>query len=289
MTHRSVKSIVHAHKVNMGGHLINRPLSMSNVDQDMNPFLLIDHLNEELQGGRRQHELGVGPHPHRGFSPVTLIFKGDIQHRDSLGNNTIVRAGGTQWLYAGKGIVHSERPSEDLAINGGENELIQLWINVPAQYKMDPPYYQPLSAQNTPKIRLEKASISVISGDYKGVTGPIKPHSPQMILRIEAEAGAELSIPSPQHFNTLIYLLEGEIETDHQYVQGLEMVLFNHDAQDLKISVHKKTRFIILSGEPINEELVSNGPFVMNTQEEILEAFRDAKSGKMGVLREVFH
>ena len=289
MTYRTVQSVVGAHKVNMAGHLINRPLSMSGIERYTDPFLLIDHINEPLKGGKRQRELGVGPHPHRGFSPVTLIFKGDVQHRDSLGNDAIVQAGGTQWMYAGRGVVHSERPSEELAKRGGENELIQLWINAPARHKMDQPYYLPLSAEDTPKVSLDRASISVVAGDYEGVTGPIKPHSPQTILRVEAEAGAELTIPLPQHFNALIYLLDGEIETDHQRAQGLEMVLFNHDAQELKITVHEEARFIVLSGEPLGENVVSDGPFVMNTQDEILEAFRDARSGRMGVLRERFH
>ena len=164
MKYRSVKRIVTARQTTLGGHLMYRSLPHTMIAQ-IDPFLVIDHINSPLKGGQRQYEAGVGPHPHRGFSPVTFVFKGNIEHRDSLGNQTTIGAGGTQWIHAGHGILHSERPSKELAMNGGDNELIQVWINTPARHKMDKmeaPYYKPLSEQQTPKIIGEKSSIAVV-------------------------------------------------------------------------------------------------------------------------------
>jgi len=125
MNSRTIRRIIKAEPVNMGGHLLDQPLPARGVDM-IDPFLLIHHWDHPLAGGQRPQEVGVGPHPHRGFSPVTFVFKGSVQHRDSLGNNAIVQAGGTQWMHAGRGITHSERPSADLAKNGGENEFIYI-------------------------------------------------------------------------------------------------------------------------------------------------------------------
>ena len=164
------------------------------------------------------------------------------------------------------GILHSERPSKELAMNGGDNELIQVWINTPARSKMEVPYYKSLSEQQTPKIIEEKSSIAVVTGDYKGIIGSIYTYSPQTILRVDAEVGAQLSIPLPHHFNTFVYLLDGEIETDHQHAQGKDMIYFNNDESTVLLKVNQTSRFIVLSGEPIAEPIVSFGPFVMNTQ-----------------------
>tara|TARA_B100000683_G_C12424062_1_gene528986 strand:+ start:399 stop:1208 length:810 start_codon:yes stop_codon:yes gene_type:complete len=265
----------------MGGHVMYKSLPHKKIAR-IDPFLLIDHINSPLKGGQKPYEVGVGPHPHRGFSPVTLVFKGNVEHRDSLGNRVIIDAGGTQWIHAGHGILHSERPSRELAMNGGENELIQIWINTPAQYKMENPYYKPLSEQQTPKIIGENSTLSVVAGHYEGITGPIQTYSPQTILRGEAEAGVRLVIPLPRNFNTLVYLLDGEIETDHKRAQGKDMIYFNNDEEALLLKVNRKSRFIVLSGEPIAEPIVSLGPFVMNTQTEIMQALKDSKAGKMG-------
>ncbi|MEX0273917.1 MAG: pirin family protein [Flavobacteriaceae bacterium] len=285
--YRTIRRIVPAQRVNMGGHLLDQPLPMQGLDQ-IDPFLLIHHWDHPLKGGKRQNEVGVGPHPHRGFSPVTFVFKGSVQHRDSLGNNATVAAGGTQWMHAGRGITHSERPSRELAENGGDNEFIQFWVNTPAKYKMEVPHYLPLTDAETPKIERDGARIAVVAGTFDGVTGPAKTYSPQTLLRAEAIAGSEFQLALPQDFNTLIYVLDGTLGIDGKTIADKDMAWFHNDAGTILVKAERDTRFIVLSGEPIDEEVSTYGPFVMNTQTELLEALRDAQMGKMGVLIEEF-
>ncbi|MDA7501829.1 pirin family protein [Chitinophagales bacterium] len=287
MKKRSVKRILPAQLVNMGGHLLDQPLPVQDVDT-IDPFLLIHHWNHPLKGGQTQQEVGVGPHPHRGFSPVTFVFKGNVQHRDSLGNDAIVEEGGTQWMHAGQGITHSERPSKELAETGGENEFIQFWVNTPAKHKMELPYYLPLSEAQTPVVSGANYELSVVAGDYEGVVGPAKTYSPQTLLRGTASKGAVFSIHLPQHFNSLIYLLDGRMDVAGKKAFEKDMVWFENDGEEIDIQITEDARFIVLSGEPINEKLSSYGPFVMNSQTEIMEAVRDAQMGKMGLLIEEF-
>jgi redox-sensitive bicupin YhaK (pirin superfamily) len=285
--YRTVKQIIPAQRINMGGHLLDQPLPVQGIDQ-IDPFLLIHHWDHPLKGGQSQKDIGVGPHPHRGFSPVTFVFKGDLQHRDSLGNDAIVSEGGTQWMHAGLGITHSERPSQQMAEHGGENEFIQFWVNTPSKFKMETPYYLPLSDEDTPKIKEDLYTIAVVAGDFMGTKGPAKTYSPQTLLRVEAQAKAEISLDIPTNFNTVIYILNGELEVDGKTSKTKDMVWFNNDEGPIKVSIKTETRFIVLSGEPIDEEVTSYGPFVMNTQSEVMEALRDAQMGKMGVLIEEF-
>jgi len=286
--HRTIHKIIPAQLINMGGNLLDQALPFQGVEQ-IDPFLLIHHWNHPLQGGLRPQEAGVGPHPHRGFSPVTFIFQGDIQHRDSLGNNVIVSEGGTQWMHAGKGITHSERPSKSLAEKGGEHEFIQFWVNTPAKFKMEPAYYLPISKKDTPTIKKDKAEILVVTGEFENVKGPAKTYSPQTHLRANAEAGATLSLNLPTSFNTILYLLNGALTVDEKSIIAKNLIWFNNDHENIEIEVTKESRFIILSGQPINEEVVSHGPFVMNSQIEIMQAMRDSQMGKMGILIEEFN
>ncbi|MEM7161196.1 MAG: pirin family protein [Bacteroidota bacterium] len=287
MKKKSVRALLPAQKVNMGGHLLDQPLPFGELDQ-IDPFLLIHHWNSPLKGGNKQSEVGVGPHPHRGFSPVTFVFQGSVHHRDSLGNDAVVEAGGTQWMHAGRGITHSERPGADLAENGGENEFIQFWVNTPSTYKMEQPYYLPLSDEETPKLNFDKAEIGVVAGEFKGVKGPAKTYSPQILLRGFAQAGSSLSLPIPESYNVLVYVLNGALESDGQKAGSKDMIWYKRMEGDIQLEILEDTRFIVLSGEPIEEEVTSYGPFVMNTQTEVLEALRDAQVGKMGVLIEEF-
>jgi len=286
---RKVKKIIPSSKVNMGGIILDQPLPNKSTDQ-IDPFLLIHHWNDVLPGEQKQNEAGVGPHPHRGFSPVTFIFKGGVHHRDSRGNNSIVYAGGTQWMNAGMGIVHSERPYKELAEKGGEFEIIQFWVNNPAKFKMKQPSYQPLSKEETPVYITEdgKAKVFVVAGSYKNIEGKISANSPLITLRLELEENGKLDFSIPKEYNTLIYLLDGGLTVkDSEQAKAKDLIWFDNDGEtEIKISATRKTRAILLAGEPINEKVASYGPFVMNTQTEILEAMRDAQMGKMGVLIE---
>ena len=287
MSTRTVKQIIPAQRINMGGHLLDQPLPFRSVDH-IDPFLLIHHWDKPIKAGGNQKELGVGPHPHRGFSPVTFIFKGSVRHQDSIGNNMVVSDGGTQWMHAGNGIIHSERPGIDLVLNGGEQEFIQFWVNTPAKYKMEAPYYLPLSAEQTPKIKLENTCIGVVAGSFMGVLGPAKTYSPQTLLRIDATSACSIELPLPKHYNTLLYLLKGSLSVDDEKVPPKTMIWYKNDGDLLNINISEASQFIILSGEPIGEPMVSYGPFVMNDNEELQQAVSDFQDGKMGELVETF-
>jgi len=232
MKQKTVKQIIPSQKVNMGGHILEQPLPNNFMNQ-LDPFLLIHHAEWELKGNQQQQEVGIGEHPHRGFSPVTFVFQGDIRHQDSFGNDTVVKAGGTQWMHAGKGIIHSERPSAELAQQGGMQEIIQFWVNTPAKFKMEKPYYLPLSEEETPTIEEENYKIQIVAGEYKGIKGPAKTFSPMLLLRgeINADGTAEFEIPS--HFNTLMYLLDGELEVNGKSAQSKDLIWFNNDGEIL--------------------------------------------------------
>ncbi len=287
MKTRSIRRIIASQKVNMGGHIIEQPLPNKFMDQ-LDPFLLVHHAEWELKGNQRQQEVGIGGHPHRGFSPVTFVFQGDVRHQDSFGNDMVVKAGGTQWMHAGKGITHSERPSKELAAKGGMQEIIQFWVNTPAKYKMEKPYYLPLEAKDSPTIKAEGYHMQVVAGEYQGLKGPAKTFSPMLLLRGEIEANATLEVEIPTHYNTLMYLLDGKLRVNENTANKKDLLWFNNDGETIQISANETTRFILLAGEPIGEEVTSYGPFVMNTQTEIMEALRDAQMGKMGVLIENF-
>ena len=284
---RSVKTIVRAQRVNMGGHLLDQPLPIHGIDA-IDPFLLIHHWDEPLMPGGKQSELGVGPHPHRGFSPVTFIFKGSVRHQDSLGNTAVISSGGTQWMHAGNGIIHSERPGIKLVKQGGDQEFIQFWVNTPAKYKMAAPYYLPISADDTPKIKKENAEISIVAGKFESKIGPAKTYSPQTLLRVEAKLGAKLQLPIPNTYNTLLYVLNGSLVIDGQKVKTKDMVWFENNGEYIDLETTESTRFIVLSGEPIGEPVASYGPFVMNSQEELQQAVNDFHNGNMGTLKETF-
>jgi hypothetical protein len=290
MKTRSIHKIIPARKVNMGGIYLDQPLPATGIDQ-VDPFILLHHWNKKMDGGESQKDHGVGPHPHRGFSPVTLIFKGGVHHQDSRGNNSVITEGGTQWMNSGMGIVHSERPTKELSEKGGVFEIIQFWVNAPAKNKMDPPSYQPLLKEETPRFMSEdkKTDIAVVAGEINGIKGPIETNSPLIVLRLTIEKGGTSTIPLPEHFNALLYQLDGVLLVNGDAeTTSKDMIWFKNDGNNISIEGRENTRAIILAGEPIKEEITTYGPFVMNTQTEIMEAMRDYQMGKMGVLIEEF-
>ena len=286
--YRSIKKTVKAQKVNMGGHILDQAIPLEEIDQ-IDPFLLLHHAVFEYQINGNPENLGIGPHPHRGFSPVTFIFRGDVHHRDSLGNSSVVAAGGTQWMNAGSGIIHSERPSIKIAKEGGVQEIIQLWINNPASLKMSKPGYQPISVNEIPEIISDddKMSIKIVAGKFNNVSGPVTPMSPLVALRIDAESGGEYEFPVPSDFNLFIYQLDGRLLINEQSeANAKDLSWFDNNGDMIKVSALEKTRFILMAGEPLNEPVASQGPFVMNNRAEILTAMNDYQLGKMGSLIE---
>lgn len=284
---RTVQQIFAAHKVTMGGIHLLQALPSQYINH-IDPFLLIHHGSLPVGNHKKQQDTGVGPHPHRGFSPVTFVFKGEVQHQDSLGNNAVVGAGGTQWMHAGSGIVHSERPSKAMVERGGENEIIQFWVNSPARFKMQPPSYLAISAEQTPTIQREKHQIQVVAGSYESIEGPAKTYSPQLLLRVEAEAGATIPLEIPDNYNALVYLLNGQLESQEKSANAGDLIWFKNNGRQIYLTVKEDSRFILLSGQPIGEAVAKYGPFVMNKADELQQAIADFQDGKMGQLNEQF-
>ncbi len=288
MKTRTVSHLLYAQQVDMGGMPIRQPLPTQNVQQ-VDPFLLLHHANIKAPVYVEPDNAGVGPHPHRGFSPVTFIFQGGVHHRDSRGNDSVVYAGGAQWMHAGMGVIHSERPPHDIHTIGGRQEIIQLWINTPAKHKMDPPTYFPLQAGDVPSTQSEDGlvTIHVFAGEVLGVKGKIPTLSPVNAATLVAKKSGKFSISLSANHNVLMYLLDGKITLDgYGVVDGLNALVFKQDGEGISFEAVEDTRVLLLSGEPLNESVVSHGPFVMNTQTQIMEAMRDYKMGKMGVLIE---
>ena len=288
MKYRNIKETLYGRQFNMGGMPIRQPIPSAGIQQ-VDPFILLHHAEVKVPTHTVVDKAGVGPHPHRGFSPVTLIFKGGVHHRDSRGNDNVIYAGGTQWMNAGMGIVHSERPPADIFDKGGVQEIIQLWINTPAKNKMDQPSYFPLTAEETPSYKSddELVSIKVVAGEFEDLKGPIPSFSPINAYTAEFGKGGNYIFKIPASHNLFIYLLDGKLKiNDEAEIEGKNAVVFENDGDGFKAEALENTRFFIGSGEPLNEPVASHGPFVMNNQTEILQAFRDYQMGKMGILIE---
>lgn len=285
---RSVSALLYAHPYDMGGLPIRQPFPTERVEQ-IDPFILLHHASVKVPVHTEPDHAGVGPHPHRGFSPVTFIFKGGVHHRDSRGNDSVIYEGGAQWMNAGMGIIHSERPPHDIHEIGGRQEIIQLWINTPSQHKMDQPQYYPLTAADTPKYvsNDQKVTLNLQSGELFGLKGPIPALSELNAATLELKKGGKISIPVPAEHNAFIYLLDGKLTVEtFGLVEGLHAVVFNNDGDDITLEALEDTRVLLMTGKPLGEKVVAHGPFVMNSETQILEAMRDFQMGKMGMLIE---
>jgi len=272
----------------MGGFPVRQPFPSGKTEQ-IDPFLLLHHADVKVPEHKPVDKSGVGPHPHRGFSPVTFIFKGGVHHRDSRGNDNTIYAGGTQWMHAGMGIIHSERPPHDIFEIGGRQEIIQLWVNSPAAHKMDQPHYYPLTAEETPTITSKDglATIHVIAGELDALRGKIPTLSTVNTFTTEFKKDGKYYFSIPEDHNAFIYLLDGKVNVNNEHVvDGKYAAVFNNDGEGFEIEALEDTRFFIGSGEPLNEKVASHGPFVMNNETELLQALRDYQVGKMGILIE---
>lgn len=284
---RSVSDLLFAQMVDMGGMPIRQPFPTSRVDH-IDPFLLLHHFDGEVPTNIEPDHAGVGPHPHRGFSPVTFIFKGGVHHRDSRGNDSTIYEG-VQWMNAGMGIIHSERPPHDIHERGGRQEIIQLWVNTPAAHKMDQPAYYPLHMEEIATVKEDdgKVDVHVVAGELLGTKGSIPTLSAVNAAMINAKKNGKIFIPIPQNHNVIVYLLDGKLSIDdYGLTEKLNLVNFKNDGEGIGFEAIEDTRVLLVSGEPLNEKVAKHGPFVMNNETQILEAMRDYQMGKMGILIE---
>ncbi len=284
MKYRSVAHITQAEHLSMGKTEVKQPLPTVRVEQ-VDPFLLLHHFGPTtVEPGA--DPLDVGPHPHRGFEPVTFLYSGGIRHKDSRGNEGLLRSGDVQWMTAGMGIIHSERASREFMETGGVMEGIQLWVNLPQKHKMAQPAYQDIKAEQIPPITEDggKVSLRLAAGQYKGQQGPARTFTPILALQAELRPEGYTEIEIPENFNALIYILHGEIQLNENFsYEGETMLQFKNDGAGFSLRARKDTQALILAGEPIGEPVAQWGPYVMNTQSEIMQAMRDYQMGKMGV------
>ena len=287
---RILKSIEHkvgSPLVNMGPIRLRQPIPTQGIEQ-VDPFLLLHHYGPYAIS-EFNNPFDLGPHPHRGFEPITLLFKGEQLHRDSLGNEMLVKAGDVQWTTAGRGVIHAEGPSKESVQRGGELEGIQLWLNLPAKDKMIPPAYQHIKSEDIPVVVNEDSSVElkVIAGTQSEEHGPIKTQTAVNVFTVKAKPEGEMMVEIPKSHSSLMYLLDGEVLINDEVnlkKGATQMVTFQQDGNAIQFKASKESTLLILSGEPIGEKVTSWGPYVMNTQTEIMEALRDYQQGKMGYL-----
>jgi redox-sensitive bicupin YhaK (pirin superfamily) len=281
-TPRSVSLVATSQKAEPApGLIVDRPLPGPEVDY-VSPFLMIDHFGPTVvaPGGNG----GLNPHPHRGFETVTLLFDGAMEHQDSQGNHGVLRAGDVQWMTAARGIVHAEYHEREFAQRGGTLHGIQLWVNLRARDKMNRPAYQDIPSHRIPEVGLDAGAARIIAGDFQGVRGPAQTHTPMLVMQIRLVAGGIVEVPVPAAWNALAYVISGRVQSSDVVLRERQMAVFGDGASVIELNTAADTEVLVLAGEPIDEPVVSWGPFVMNTTEQIIQARKDYASGRMGTL-----
>lgn len=277
------------HYVGDGFRVINYIPSGFRLDMArLNPFIMMDY-NAPFYFPPTDQPRGVSVHPHRGFETVTLAYKGKVSHHDSSGGGGTIGKGDVQWMTAASGVLHKEYHEKEWSAQGGIFHMVQLWVNLPAKYKMSPPKYQSILNSSIPKVNLpdNAGMVEVIAGNFNGVSGVASTFSPINMLNIKLNKGGNVNLSFPSHYNTVLLIVEGhatinqteEAPTDH-------LVLMANDGENFNITASEDSIVLILSGEPIMEPIAAHGPFVMNTRQEIVQAFEDFYNGKFGYLEE---
>lgn len=251
----------------------------------LSPFLLLDY-NAPYYFKPSETRLGVGAHPHRGFETVTIAYDGKVEHHDNKGNHGIIGPGDVQWMTAASGIMHKEYHETEFSKNGGSFHMVQLWVNLPKDKKMIEPKYQPLLKEEMGVLKLDndKGEISIIAGEVNGVKGPANTFTNINLYNINLKNYGNTTLSEPKNFNTAILILKGEAKVNEDKIckEGDFIIFDNVEGEILLESLTKESLFLLLSGEPINEPVVSHGPFVMNTLGEILDAYEDFRNNKFG-------
>lgn len=282
MKYSTVKKYTSIQHMDVGPFKVKQPLP-SNELEGLSPFILLHH------GGPQTHAPGaiesrLSPHPHRGFEPVTFLFSGKIHHKDSEGNEGFLQSGDVQWMTAGRGIIHSEGPSAEFAREGGDMELIQLWVNLPRDHKMTAPKYQDIRKETMPQILDNGFDIRLVAGTYKDQKGPADTFTSINAMMIHFKNNGQTAIEIPKGWNAMIYLLDGKVECNGQVLETYNLGVVEQDGDAIQLKALSDGKLLFVAGQPINEPIASYGPFVMNYPGEIKQAILDYQTGKMGVL-----
>ncbi len=281
MTTRTISQITEATAERVGPFKIRNVLPVRSL-QMIDPFLLIHHMAPHtVQPGQ---DLRIPPHPHAGFEVVTYLLQGEFFHRDSKGHDQVARGGDINWMTSGSGIVHSEGPTAEFLKRGGEVELLQIWINLPASHKKLDASFRHYAAAVTPVVEVENARIKVLIGSFNGVDSPVQTHTPQYLYHVTAKAGAVVTIPVNSDYTSAVYLLDGSLQLLGESMQSGQLADLQLNGDQVSVKVLSDSSFILFGGQPLKEKVVSYGPFVMNSPQEINEAIDAYQAGKMGSL-----
>lgn len=256
------------------------------VESEINPFLMLDYAGPAYFPPSTQPK-GVGEHPHRGFETVTIAYQGSVDHRDSAGNSGTIHPGDVQWMTAASGVVHEEKHGWEFTQGGGNFEMVQLWVNLPKAHKMSPPRYQAIARGTIPVVILAQGvTARVIAGELQGVTGPAHTFTQLNVIDMHLLAGTKVHLPLPAGHNSALVLLRGAVQINGTGAARGEaqLALLSRAGEFVEIEADQDTALLALTGEPIDEPVVSYGPFVMNTREEIAQAMEDYRAGRMGRL-----
>lgn len=262
------------------GFPVRNLLSYNDPSVDLSPFLLLDYAGPRVFEPSTKRR-GVGKHPHRGFETVTIVYDGEVEHKDSTGAGGQIGPGDVQWMTAASGVIHEEYHGQKFSRRGGTFELIQVWVNLPARDKMAAPRYQSIRSSEIPKVTLANGAgeLRVIAGHYESAIGPAQTHSPLDLWDVRINAGQSVRLPLREGDNTGLFVMHGRI----QVVGGaaltpvgpVELAIFSQSGTEVKLQADEETRMLVMSGQPLNEPVVGYGPFVMNTEQEIRQALKD--------------
>jgi redox-sensitive bicupin YhaK (pirin superfamily) len=253
--------------------------------QHVSPFLLLDYAGPATFPASEGSPRGVGEHPHRGFETVTIVYQGELEHRDSTGNGGTIGAGDVQWMTAASGILHEEFHSRDFTRAGGTLEMVQLWVNLPAKDKMAAPGYQTLAKADIPVVELDDGAgtLRVIAGEHAGRKGPARTFTPVGVWDVRLNAGKAARLDAPKGHSVAVVVLKGTVEVNgDKIVREAEFALLDGDGEGFALEANGAATVLVLSGEPIDEPVVAQGPFVMNTAAEIRQAIADFQAGRFG-------
>lgn len=266
------------------GFPVRTLLSHHDQGADISPFIMLDYAGP-TEFTPTKHRRGVGAHPHKGFETVTIVYSGEVEHRDSTGAGGVIGPGDVQWMTAGRGILHEEYHSSDFSASGGEFEMVQLWVNLPAKHKSEEPGYQSLTSAAIPVVNLDEnaGTLRPIAGSCNGQNGPARTFTPINIWDIALNKDREVNLDIPAGHTASVIVLKGTVEVNgEQIARAGETVLLARDNSGATVEANNDAKLLILTGAPIDEPVVAHGPFVMNTIGEIKAAIRDYQSGKMG-------
>ena len=266
------------------GFPVRTMFSYADLARELSPFLLLDYAGPHHFPPSAKRR-GVGEHPHRGFETVTIVYDGEVEHRDSTGAGGVIGPGDVQWMTAAAGVVHEEFHSQEFSARGGAFECIQLWVNLAAKDKGVPPGYQGITSAQIPRVELSAAagSVRVIAGSYHGAQGPARTFSPMQVWDVRLNKGARVSFKLNDGDTAALFVMNGDLQLAGGESAGeATLVVFERAGSTLELAVLEDTKLLLLSGEPFDEPIVGYGPFVMNSEAEIRQAMLDYQSGKMG-------